>query len=197
MSRATHRSHRTHRQPRPPRHDRRTIASVPVRIGIVVLAVIALATAGIMAANWSALATNNTAVSGLNATINAYNKDTPDLEKLRTAQLQTDAQFSDAQRLTVLQLPQVRKTIAANAAESARLTKQIESDLKKTENSSDSSQTANGQQGESANNSNDSSDTDKVNKLLEQNKQKIDLKNVPDTSSETAGSDDDASAKPW
>ncbi|MBT1176604.1 DUF6466 family protein [Bifidobacterium callimiconis] len=197
MSRATHRSHKASRQPRPPRHDRQSIASVPVRIAIVALAVVAVFAAGIMAANWSALATNNTAVNGLNATISAYNKDSPDLEKLRTAQLQTDAQFSDAQRLTVLQLPQVRATIAANAAESARLTKQIESDLKSEKNGSDSAQTANGQQGESSNNSGDSSDTDKVNKLLEQNKQKIDLKNVPDTSSETAGSDDNASAKPW
>ncbi|TPF97143.1 hypothetical protein EP30_04135 [Bifidobacterium sp. UTCIF-39] len=156
----------------------------------------ALAAAGVSAANWSALTTNNTAVNGLNATIAAYNRDSPDLEKLRTAQQQTDAQFADARRLDALQLPGVRETIASNAAESARLTKQIESDLKKS-GGSDSAQTASGQQAGSSNNGDGSSDTDKINKLLEQNKQKIDMKNVPDTSSTTEGSNDDSSSKPW
>lgn len=192
----THRSHKAHVGSHPRRHNRRAIMPVPVRIVLGVLAVIALAAAGVSAANWSALTTNNTAVNGLNATIAAYNRDSPDLEKLRTAQQQTDAQFADARRLDALQLPGVRETIAANAAESARLTKQIESDLKKN-GGSDSAQTASGQQTGSSNNGDGSSDTDKINKLLEQNKQKIDMKNVPDTSSTTEGSNDDSSAKPW
>ncbi|OZG58357.1 cell surface protein [Bifidobacterium tissieri] len=192
----THRSHKAHVGSHPHRYNRRAIMPVPVRIVLGVLAVIALAAAGVSAANWSALTTNNTAVNGLNATIAAYNRDSPDLEKLRTAQQQTDAQFADAQRLDALQLPGVRETIATNAAESARLTKQIESDLKKS-SGSDSAQTASGQQAGSSNNGDGSSDTDKINKLLEQNKQKIDMKNVPDTSSTTEGSNDESSAKPW
>ncbi|MBW3087148.1 hypothetical protein KIH77_00115 [Bifidobacterium sp. 82T24] len=181
-----------------PRTERTARASWKVRGPILAAAVILALAAIVAGVNWNALATNNEAVDGLNASIAAYAKESPDLNALRTAQRQTDAQFRDAQSLEALQLPSVRSTIAANAAESARLSRQIDADLAKNASSGGSSASGataekNGSQGKGTS---DSSEAEKINKMLEQNK-KVEMKNVPDTSKTTTEGDESTNPKPW
>ncbi|PWG59823.1 DUF6466 family protein [Bifidobacterium catulorum] len=181
-----------------PHADGTVRASRPVR-GVMMAAAIMMAVAAIVGGvNWNALSANNAAVGSLNASIDAYAKDSPDLDALKTAQRQTDAQFRDAQALGVLQLPSVRSTIAANAAESARLSRQIDADLAKRTSSGDTSASdANAAEGGSqGGGSSNSSEAEKINRMLEQNK-KVEMKNVPDTSKTTTEGDENTSPKPW
>nr|WP_225432978.1 DUF6466 family protein [Bifidobacterium sp. SMB2] len=163
-----------------------------------------LAGAAVAALNISSLSTNNTAVAGLNAAIADYAKDSPDLGALRKAQQQNDAQFADAQGLSAVQLPQVRRTIADNAAQSARLTKQIEDDLNKQKSRETNTSTSDGTaakatQGKSGKaSSQDTAEAEKIDRLLKQNSQgsKANVSNTPSDTSKTEGGTN-RNAKPW
>lgn len=176
----------------------RARASMKVRIALIVLAVVLALGAGVGAVNWYALGTGNAAVSSLNASIRAYNADSPDLEALQISQQQTDAQFDAAQASSWLQLPQVRHEIDANAEVSRQLTLQIAKDLKATQDQQDP-QAANVDKKSKSNNQQSdqqSSDSAKLNQLLQQNKQQHVSPSDAPTSS-TGGTSGDKNVKPW
>ncbi|PLS30136.1 cell surface protein [Bifidobacterium margollesii] len=189
---------------RTPKSIRAPKASLKVRLVLIVVAVVLALAAAVAAVNWRALAVNNSAVTSLNASIAAYAKEAPDLDKLRNAQQATDAQFRDAQTLSLLQLPSVRATINANAAESKRLTDRIEADAKGPDNADSatlkSAQSSGSSSSNPSNSSNDAKNDQKLDQLLKQNSvtnRKVDPQNVPTGSSSGSSDSGGKTVKPW
>lgn len=125
-----------------PHADRRTPARAPlaVRVALVLLAVAALAVAGVAGVNLHAVIRFNQATASLNENLSAASKDGADLDALGAGQQQTDAQFSDAGALGFLLLPQVRRSISHNAEVSTRLTDRTVKELAKQKDGTDADQ---------------------------------------------------------
>ncbi|MBT1172289.1 cell surface protein [Bifidobacterium sp. MA2] len=104
-------------------------ASLPVRVALIVLAVLALVAAGLAGANLVTVGRFNQATATLTRNIKAIAKEDADLSTLKASQQQTDAQFEDAAALRAVLLPSIRASLETNTEVSHRLTELIEQRL--------------------------------------------------------------------
>ncbi|WP_418968829.1 DUF6466 family protein [Alloscardovia omnicolens] len=108
-------------------------SSLLVRIAWIIGICLALAGAGVCGVNLVMANLYNTATEQLHTAIADYSTSNPDLEALAISQAQTDSLFTDASSLAWLQIPGLNNNLAHNQRLSAKLTQQIQDDLRKKE----------------------------------------------------------------
>lgn len=177
-----------------------TRLSLPVRIALIVAAVLCAIIAGLAVTNLVALNRFNAATASLTSNIAAAQDDTTDLNTLKTRQQQTDAQFAEAQALDPVLLPSLKDAIDTNSNLSKALTKLLLEREDEQQSSSSSS---------SKNNSSDSNSSSSLDGLTDEQKQQVQdlLKSNQQTTDENANNtsgDDETTdntsgntAKPW
>lgn len=157
---------------------KRTRASLPTRVALIVLAVLLGTVALLAVVNLAANGNYNHATRSLQENIKTSKQNNVDWDKLRVRQQQTDAQFDDAGEMRALLLPQLRESIDHNSRVSDQLTKTIIEKAKSgKDNQSDSDTNANAD-ARQTNGSESKKDTrltdaqrEKVEELLKQNTQ--------------------------
>jgi len=184
-----------------------TRASLAVRIGLVILAVLLGAVAMLAVVNLAANGNYNHATRSLQENIKTSRQNNVDWDKLRIRQQQTDAQFNDAGEMRALLLPRLRESIDHNSHVSAQLTKTIiektKSD-KDDQSDSDTSADADARRTNGSESKKDIKLTDaqreKVDELLKQNAQSTQSDSDADGSGSAANQNTDKSSsqvKPW
>lgn len=184
-----------------PRHR----ASLGVRIVLIVAATIVFLGLALTLVNIRAAGTYNQATQSLQSNIKAASKDDADLNELKAAQQQTDAQFSDAEAFSHALLPGVSYAVKSNAATSRKLTAMIDAALKAQNGSSGSTSSSNasGASSSSASSTPESSlnaeQRKKVAELLKQNQtlQQSNSSSSASTSSGTPSSSSSSTTKAW
>ncbi|RSX53132.1 cell surface protein [Bifidobacterium goeldii] len=190
----------------PARSARTARAGLPARICIGVLAVCCLCGGVIAAVNLTSVNTFNQATQQLTRNLKTLDDASADLDALAAKQQQVDAQFADASSPAVLLLPQVKQSIATNAAISQELTADIAARLR--EQRGDTSATA----ANTSSANTDSADSkshdgltqeqrDKVDELLKANQQSTPSGSSPSSTKSDSASNTKNSGtqtpKPW
>ena len=186
---------------------KRTRASLAIRVGLVILAVLLAMVALLAVANLAANGNYNHATRSLQENIKTSKQDDVDWDKLRVRQQQTDAQFDDAGEMRALLLPQLRESIDHNSRVSEQLTKAIIEKAKTDkddQSDSDTSTNAGARQTDGSKSKKDTRLTDaqreKVDALLKQNAQSTQSDSSENGSGSAANQDTDKSSsqsKPW
>lgn len=109
------------------------IASLRVRVGLGVAAVVLILLAGVILLNLKAIDTYNQATTSLNASIEYAKKPDADQQQLKARLDQTKAQFEQAKRLSILLPSDTKKTIDFNQRISQKLTTAAERKLTKVQ----------------------------------------------------------------
>ena len=104
-------------------------APLPLRVTLIVLAVVVACVAALTVVNLSAAVLHDEATQALERNVADAADDTSNLEMLRIRQQQVDAQFEDAGRYGMVLLPALRSSIETNAAVSQVLTQRIQEEL--------------------------------------------------------------------
>ena len=186
---------------------KRTRASLTIRVGLVILAVLLAMVALLAVANLAANGNYNHATRSLQENIKTSKQDDVDWDKLRVRQQQTDAQFDDAGEMRALLLPRLRESIDHNSRVSDQLTKAIIEKAKTDkddQSDSDTSTNADARQTDGSKSKKDTRLTDaqreKVDALLKQNAQSTQSDSSENGSGSAANQDTDKSSsqsKPW
>jgi hypothetical protein len=111
----------------------RPIASLRVRVGLGIAAVLLILLAGVILVNLKAIDTYNQATTSLNANIEYAKKPDADQQQLKARLDQTKAQFEQAKRLSILLPSDTKKTINFNQRISQKLTTNVERKLAKVQ----------------------------------------------------------------
>ena len=184
---------------------KRTRASLPTRVALIVLAVLLGMVALLAVVNLAANGNYNHATRSLQENIKTSKQNNVDWDKLRVRQQQTDAQFDDAGEMRALLLPQLRESIDHNSRVSDQLTKTIIEKAKSgKDNQSDSDTNANAD-ARQTNGSESKKDTrltdaqrEKVEELLKQNTQSTQSDSSTNGSAANQNTDKSSSqTKPW
>lgn len=184
---------------------KRTRASLPTRVALIVLAVLLGTVALLAVINLAANGNYNHATRSLQENIKTSKQNNVDWDKLRVRQQQTDAQFDDAGEMRALLLPQLRESIDHNSRVSDQLTKTIIEKAKSgKDNQSDSDTNANAD-ARQTNGSESKKDTrltdaqrEKVEELLKQNTQSTQSDSSTNGSAANQNTDKSSSqTKPW
>ncbi len=184
---------------------KRTRASLPTRVALIVLAVLLGTVALLAVVNLAANGNYNHATRSLQENIKTSKQNNVDWDKLRVRQQQTDAQFDDAGEMRALLLPQLRESIDHNSRVSDQLTKTIIEKAKSgKDNQSDSDTNANAD-ARQTNGSESKKDTrltdaqrEKVEELLKQNTQSTQSDSSTNGSAANQNTDKSSSqTKPW
>lgn len=184
---------------------KRTRASLPTRVALIVLAVLLGTVALLAVVNLAANGNYNHATRFLQENIKTSKQNNVDWDKLRVRQQQTDAQFDDAGEMRALLLPQLRESIDHNSRVSDQLTKTIIEKAKSgKDNQSDSDTNANAD-ARQTNGSESKKDTrltdaqrEKVEELLKQNTQSTQSDSSTNGSAANQNTDKSSSqTKPW
>lgn len=184
---------------------KRTRASLPTRVALIVLAVLLGTVALLAVVNLAANGNYNHATRSLQENIKTSKQNNVDWDKLRVRQQQTDAQFDDAGEMRALLLPQLRESIDHNSRVSDQLTKTIIEKAKSgKDNKSDSDTNANAD-ARQTNGSESKKDTrltdaqrEKVEELLKQNTQSTQSDSSTNGSAANQNTDKSSSqTKPW
>lgn len=184
---------------------KRTRASLPTRVALIVLAVLLGTVALLAVVNLAANGNYNHATRSLQENIKTSKQNNVDWDKLRVQQQQTDAQFDDAGEMRALLLPQLRESIDHNSRVSGQLTKAIIEKAKSgKDNQSDSDTNANAD-ARQTNGSESKKDTrltdaqrEKVEELLKQNTQSTQSDSNTNGSAANQNTDKSSSqTKPW
>lgn len=157
---------------------KRTRASLPTRVALIVLAVLLGMVALLAVVNLAANGNYNHATRSLQENIKTSKQNNVDWDKLRVRQQQTDAQFDDAGEMRALLLPQLRESIDHNSRVSDQLTKAIIEKAKSGKDDQSDSDTNANADARQTNGSESKKDTrltdaqrEKVEELLKQNTQ--------------------------
>lgn len=111
----------------------RPIASLRVRVGLGVAAVVLILLAGVILVNLKAIDTYNQATTSLNANVEYAKKPDADQQQLKARLDQTKAQFEHAKRLSILLPSSTKKTIEFNQRISQKLNTDTERKLVKVQ----------------------------------------------------------------
>lgn len=115
----------------------RSRAPIAVRVALIVVAVFALAAAILAGINLYVVTAYNEATQTLSDNMSEATDEATDLEMLRNKQHQLDARFADITALSAIQLPEIRKSVEANADVSRTLTQRIQEEIEHQRNGDD------------------------------------------------------------
>ena len=184
---------------------KRTRASLPTRVALIVLAVLRGMVALLAVVNLAANGNYNHATRSLQENIKTSKQNNVDWDKLRVRQQQTDAQFDDAGEMRALLLPQLRESIDHNSRVSDQLTKAIIEKAKSGKDDQSDSDTNANADARQTNGSESKKDTrltdaqrEKVEELLKQNTQSTQSDSNTNGSAANQNTDKSSSqTKPW
>lgn len=184
---------------------KRTRASLPTRVALIVLAVLLGTVALLAVVNLAANGNYNHATRSLQENIKTSKQNNVDWDKLRVRQQQTDAQFDDAGEMRALLLPQLRESIDHNSRVSDQLTKAIIEKAKSGKDDRSDSDTNANADARQTNGSESKKDTrltdaqrEKVEELLKQNTQSTQSDSNTNGSAANQNTDKSSSqTKPW
>lgn len=184
---------------------KRTRASLPTRVALIVLAVLLGMVALLAVVNLAANGNYNHATRSLQENIKTSKQNNVDWDKLRVQQQQTDAQFDDAGEMRALLLPQLRESIDHNSRVSGQLTKAIIEKAKSGKDDQSDSDTNANADARQTNGSESKKDTrltdaqrEKVEELLKQNTQSTQSDSNTNGSAANQNTDKSSSqTKPW
>ncbi|MBM6745961.1 cell surface protein [Bifidobacterium ruminantium] len=184
---------------------KRTRASLPTRVALIVLAVLLGMVALLAVVNLAANGNYNHATRSLQENIKTSKQNNVDWDKLRVRQQQTDAQFDDAGEMRALLLPQLRESIDHNSRVSDQLTKTIIEKAKSGKDDRSDSDTNANADARQTNGSESKKDTrltdaqrEKVEELLKQNTQSTQSDSNTNGSAANQNTDKSSSqTKPW
>lgn len=184
---------------------KRTRASLPTRVALIVLAVLLGMVALLAVVNLAANGNYNHATRSLQENIKTSKQNNVDWDKLRVRQQQTDAQFDDAGEMRALLLPQLRESIDHNSRVSGQLTKAIIEKAKSGKDDQSDSDTNANADARQTNGSESKKDTrltdaqrEKVEELLKQNTQSTQSDSNTNGSAANQNTDKSSSqTKPW
>lgn len=184
---------------------KRTRASLPTRVALIVLAVLLGMVALLAVVNLAANGNYNHATRSLQENIKTSKQNNVDWDKLRVRQQQTDAQFDDAGEMRALLLPQLRESINHNSRVSDQLTKTIIEKAKSGKDDRSDSDTNANADARQTNGSESKKDTrltdaqrEKVEELLKQNTQSTQSDSNTNGSAANQNTDKSSSqTKPW
>lgn len=184
---------------------KRTRASLPTRVALIVLAVLLGTVALLAVVNLAANGNYNHATRSLQENIKTSKQNNVDWDKLRVRQQQTDAQFDDAGEMRALLLPQLRESIDHNSRVSDQLTKTIIEKAKSGKDDQSDSDTNANADARQTNGSESKKDTrltdaqrEKVEELLKQNTQSTQSDSSTNGSAANQNTDKSSSqTKPW
>jgi hypothetical protein len=184
---------------------KRTRASLPTRVALIVLAVLLGMVALLAVVNLAANGNYNHATRSLQENIKTSKQNNVDWDKLRVRQQQTDAQFDDAGEMRALLLPQLRESIDHNSRVSDQLTKAIIEKAKSGKDDQSDSDTNANADARQTNGSESKKDTrltdaqrEKVEELLKQNTQSTQSDSNTNGSAANQNTDKSSSqTKPW
>ncbi|MBU9112114.1 cell surface protein [Bifidobacterium ruminantium] len=184
---------------------KRTRASLPTRVALIVLAVLLGTVALLAVVNLAANGNYNHATRSLQENIKTSKQNNVDWDKLRVQQQQTDAQFDDAGEMRALLLPQLRESIDHNSRVSGQLTKAIIEKAKSGKDDQSDSDTNANADARQTNGSESKKDTrltdaqrEKVEELLKQNTQSTQSDSNTNGSAANQNTDKSSSqTKPW
>lgn len=184
---------------------KRTRASLPTRVALIVLAVLLGMVALLAVVNLAANGNYNHATRSLQENIKTSKQNNVDWDKLRVRQQQTDAQFDDAGEMRALLLPQLRESIDHNSRVSDQLTKTIIEKAKSGKDDRSDSDTNANADTRQTNGSESKKDTrltdaqrEKVEELLKQNTQSTQSDSNTNGSAANQNTDKSSSqTKPW
>lgn len=184
---------------------KRTRASLPTRVALIVLAVLLGMVALLAVVNLAANGNYNHATRSLQENIKTSKQNNVDWDKLRVRQQQTDAQFDDAGEMRALLLPQLRESIDHNSRVSDQLTKTIIEKAKSGKDDQSDSDTNANADARQTNGSESKKDTrltdaqrEKVEELLKQNTQSTQSDSSTNGSAANQNTDKSSSqTKPW
>lgn len=184
---------------------KRTRASLPTRVALIVLAVLLGTVALLAVVNLAANGNYNHATRSLQENIKTSKQNNVDWDKLRVRQQQTDAQFDDAGEMRALLLPQLRESIDHNSRVSDQLTKAIIEKAKSGKDDQSDSDTNANADARQTNGSESKKDTrltdaqrEKVEELLKQNTQSTQSDSNTNGSAANQNTDKSSSqTKPW
>lgn len=184
---------------------KRTRASLPTRVALIVLAVLLGMVALLAVVNLAANGNYNHATRSLQENIKTSKQSNVDWDKLRVRQQQTDAQFDDAGEMRALLLPQLRESIDHNSRVSDQLTKTIIEKAKSGKDDRSDSDTNANADARQTNGSESKKDTrltdaqrEKVEELLKQNTQSTQSDSNTNGSAANQNTDKSSSqTKPW
>lgn len=184
---------------------KRTRASLPTRVALIVLAVLLGTVALLAVVNLAANGNYNHATRSLQENIKTSKQNNVDWDKLRVRQQQTDAQFDDAGEMRALLLPQLRESIDHNSRVSGQLTKAIIEKAKSGKDDQSDSDTNANADARQTNGSESKKDTrltdaqrEKVEELLKQNTQSTQSDSNTNGSAANQNTDKSSSqTKPW
>ena len=184
---------------------KRTRASLPTRVALIVLAVLLGMVALLAVVNLAANGNYNHATRSLQENIKTSKQNNVDWDKLRVQQQQTDAQFDDAGEMRALLLPQLRESIDHNSRVSGQLTKAIIEKAKSGKDDQSDSDTNANADARQTNGSESKKDTrltdaqrEKVEELLKQNTQSTQSDSNTNDSAANQNTDKSSSqTKPW
>lgn len=184
---------------------KRTRASLPTRVALIVLAVLLGMVALLAVVNLAANGNYNHATRSLQENIKTSKQNNVDWDKLRVQQQQTDAQFDDAGEMRALLLPQLRESIDHNSRVSDQLTKAIIEKAKSGKDDQSDSDTNANADARQTNGSESKKDTrltdaqrEKVEELLKQNTPSTQSDSNTNGSAANQNTDKSSSqTKPW
>lgn len=184
---------------------KRTRASLPTRVALIVLAVLLGMVALLAVVNLAANGNYNHATRSLQENIKTSKQNNVDWDKLRVRQQQTDAQFDDAGEMRALLLPQLRESIDHNSRVSDQLTKAIIEKAKSGKDDQSDSDTNANADARQTNGSESKKDTrltdaqrEKVEELLKQNTQSTQSDSNTNGSAANQNTDKSSSqTEPW
>ena len=184
---------------------KRTRASLPTRVALIVLAVLLGMVALLAVVNLAANGNYTHATRSLQENIKTSKQNNVDWDKLRVRQQQTDAQFDDAGEMRALLLPQLRESIDHNSRVSDQLTKAIIEKAKSGKDDQSDSDTNANADARQTNGSESKKDTrltdaqrEKVEELLKQNTQSTQSDSNTNGSAANQNTDKSSSqTKPW
>lgn len=180
-------------------------APLPVRIILVVVAVLFTVACAFAAVNLASLSQYNQATKTLNANIQQAKEQNADLNTLLVSQQQTDAQFDEANALRSVLLPALREAIDGNAELSSTLTTRIQAQVEAQSEAANASDSSAEDQSDADANKSGLTDAQKqqVEELLRNNQTAANDGETTDTSTSKDASSDDSTqnssdqAKPW
>lgn len=180
-------------------------APLPVRIILVVVAVLFMVACAFAAVNLASLSQYNQATKTLNANIQQAKEQNADLNTLLVSQQQTDAQFDEANALRSVLLPALREAIDGNAELSSTLTTRIQAQVEAQSEAANASDSSAEDQSDADANKSGLTDAQKqqVEELLRNNQTAANDGETTDTSTSKDASSDDSTqnssdqAKPW
>lgn len=188
-----------------PTSNRVPRAPLPVRIILVVVAVLFTVACAFAAVNLASLSQYNQATKTLNANIQQAKEQNADLNTLLVSQQQTDAQFDEANALRSVLLPALREAIDGNAELSSTLTTRIQAQVEAQSEAANASDSSAEDQSDADANKSGLTDAQKqqVEELLRNNQTAANDGETTDTSTSKDASSDDSTqnssdqAKPW